>query len=187
MSIDFRSFVPLYRNFVLFNNTESVCKSSFVLFFVSSESPARLYAHTVSSIKDFGKINAESWQFLSDMIYCNRQEIGKNIHLVSSNPQLRCSLSKARYFDRSRSSRAVLYTVPSVGSQRHTDSRSNADFPNLRQLLLLFYWLLRGESLRASILWVGYFITGAHGRATGHAAIFVRRIAVGATNLWKGQ
>ena len=46
------------------------------------------------------------------MIYCNRQEIGKNIHLVSRNPQLRCSLSKARYFDRSRSSRAVPHTVP---------------------------------------------------------------------------
>ena len=81
-----------------------------------------LWQHTT---KDYGKINRESWQFLSDVVYFYHQKLGKVSYAYSVFLCPR-SLSKARYFDRSRWYQWIPFH--SVGSQRHTDSRSTADF-----------------------------------------------------------
>ena len=116
MSIVFRSFVLHQRIFVRLYSLVAAFFRFFVRYHSNSLPEAASRCTVWNKWKDFRKNTAESWHFLSDVIYFNRQELGKFSISARSAPS--CSLSKARYFDRSHTGqiRTVQYRLPGANA-----------------------------------------------------------------------
>ena len=96
---------------------------------------------------------AEHWFSAGNVVYFYHQKLGKASYAYSVFLCPR-SLSKARYFDRSRSCKWTSFHC--VGSQRHTDSRSNADFQISGNFCCFFidcFGFTRGEHFMSWLLY----------------------------------